>query len=224
MKQLTIALQKPLSKMNNVKPAHSRLILFILFLSVSVSLFPEMLNTNDISTISMYFKKEISDTLGNSIGYLFGKYAYSPDSTVCYVNTETDAYIYRYADNQIIEYRNGKKLKSERAISLPSEFDLLLQINPFIAFADSAVISDGIAYVKTPFSLIKDSILFFFNDAQLLDSVNIYKTGSRIMKTEYSDYRGNIPALIKTYDYKRNILESIFLNKIIKTNIDKNSI
>lgn len=204
--------------MNNVKPAHSRLILLFLIFTVSIPLFSEMIDTGSISSISMYFRKEIADTLGNSIGYLFGKYAYTADSTVCYVNTETDAYIYRYADNEITEYRNGKKLKAEPSSSLPAEFDLMFQINPFMSFADSAVISDDIAYVKTPFSILKDSILFYFNNVQLLDSVNVYKGDRRIMKTEYSMYRENLPSLIRTFDYRRNILESISLNKIIKIN------
>lgn len=210
--------------MNNARPAICRLFLLSFIILATYPVLSQILNPDEVTDMSLYFRKTVTDTLDNRLGYLFGKYIYTQDSTQCYVNTEDDAYLYVFAENEVSEFINGKRNSVIQTQSLLPEFDMLKQINPFHAFTDSAVTEDSILFiVRTPFSLIKDSIEFYFSEGYL-DSIMVFSKNRRIARTDFSNYVNGVPNTIITDNYSENIREKLELSKVKYSIIDKNGI
>lgn len=207
-------------------PALSRH-LFIVFFLISIIIYSNetildsINNAYEFENISLFFKKEVKDTFGITLGEIIGNLNINEDSIISTINTkETSQHLkYKKSGNYTVT-ENSKRIINEKVNGIPPELNLMKMINPVYTMDTTNFIkwNDTILMLGNFENVIYDSISLYLKDNYLIDSLFIIKGKSVLMKITYSKFNKNIPMIIESFDRIKGIKEKIHNYNII---IDK---
>ncbi len=207
-------------------PALSRH-LFIVFFLISIIIYSNetildsINNAYKFDNISLFFKKEVSDTFGIILGEIIGNLVIADDSIISTINTKETSQHFKYKKSgEYTVTENSKRIINEKVTGIPPELNLVKMINPVYTMDTSNIIkwNDTILMLGNFKSLIYDTLLIYPKDNYLIDSLFIIKGKIVLMKISYSKFNKNIPMIIESFDRIKGIKEKIHNYNII---IDK---
>ncbi|GEM_PF-5586344 len=216
MTQLTTARQRLLKRIKFIKPALGRLCFLLFFLFPLVSFQNKIAITNgnlDFDSISLFFKKDISELNGSEIGRIYGKIDMAGDNVEAYLIYKDIVRIVGFDGSHPYEMLNGKRVSDKESGSIPPEIDIKSFVNPLRKFGKWENRIEGNIAVFYPEKMGIDSVKVFLNDA-LFDSFLVYDKNVLIMKSLYVKWNRGFPTLIETYDYQKSTVERVLNYKI----------
>lgn len=215
-------LTKLLSEIIVKKPGFTGLLLFCIIPLIIFPSIREQINTNyQFSNISFFYHKIITDTNGIELGRVTGKVYHSPDSTVSYFRSENHMYRMLYKGNTFTVIKDMEQIEQRRSDMLPFELDIVSLVNPLsrLSGEEEIRIDSSVSIYSLPGKSNADSIALFTDSLLRIDSVYFYRDRRIIAKNSYSRFRGYFPLNVISYDYQKNIKETIIHYNIL---LDKN--
>ncbi|MFO8062489.1 MAG: hypothetical protein R6U31_06135 [bacterium] len=214
---------KLLSEIYVRKPGFTGLLLFCI---IPLFIFPsvrEQIDANyQFDNISFFYYKTITDTNDVELGRVTGKVYHSPDSTVSYFRSDSHMYKMLHKGNTFTVIKDMDQVEKRRADKLPFELDIISLVNPLsrLSGEEEIRIDSSASLYSLPGKVNTDSIALFTDSILRIDSVYFYKGSSIIAKNIYRRFRGYFPLNVISYDYQKNIKETIIHYNIL---LDKNT-
>ena len=216
-------LTKLLSEIIVRKPGFTGLLLFC---TIPLIIFPsirEQINNNyQFDNIRFFYHKTITDTNDVELGRVTGKVYHSPDSTVSYFRSDSHMYKMLHKGNTFTVIKDMQQIEQSRSEKLPFELDIISLINPLsrLTGEEEMRIDSSVSLYSLPGRVNTDSIALFTDSVLHIDSVHFYRGKRIIAKNLYRRFRGYFPLNVISYDYQKNIKETIIHYNIL---LDKNT-
>lgn len=216
-------LTKLLSAIIVRKPGFTGLLLLWIIPLIIYPSIREQINTNyQFDNISFFYHKIITDTNDVELGRVTGKVYHSPDSTVSYFRSDNHMYKMLYKGNTFTVIKDMEQIEESRSDVLPFELDIISLVNPLIRLSgeEEIRIDSSASLYSMPGNVNTDSIALFTDSVLHIDSVHFYRGNRIIAKNLYRRFRGYFPLNVISYDYQKNIKETIIHYNIL---LDKNT-